>query len=136
MDTTETATNPRAEAENREILMKFWELVDHRDFEAAARLAHPDVVMSWPQSGERFTGRDNALAAMRATEEKPEMADDPRIIGAGEVWVTTLPLRYGDEVFHYVGIFEFESGLIVRTTEYFGAPFAPQEARAPYADPT
>lgn len=136
MTATDTTTAARAEGRNREVLLRFWELAEQKDWDAASLLVHPDVTMSWPQSGERFTGRDNALAAMRATEEKPEMAGEPRIVGSGDVWVTAVPLRYGDEVYHYVGVFELENGVIRRTTEYFGAPFPPQAARARFADPS
>ncbi len=33
------------------------------NLEAAMALVHEDYVMEWPQSGERFRGRDNALGA-------------------------------------------------------------------------
>jgi hypothetical protein len=118
----------------RDILERFLAAAERGDHATASACAHPDVVMEWPQSGERFTGRDNALAAMGATEEKPEFAGEPRIVGDGDAWVVMLPLRYGSETYHYVGVFELEAGLIRRSTEYFGAPFPPQEARARFAD--
>jgi hypothetical protein len=91
--------------------------------------------MTWPQSGERFIGRDNALGALLATEEKPEFAGEPRIIGEGSSWVLTMPLRYGADIYHYAGIFELEDGVIRRSTEFFGAPFPAQPARAQFAAP-
>jgi hypothetical protein len=45
-----------------------------------------------------------------------------------------LPLRYGSDPYHYVGIFELDDGRLRRVTEYFGAPFPAQAARAPFAD--
>ena len=117
----------------REILERFLAATERRDYAAMAELAHPDITMSWPQSGERFIGRDNALGALLATEEKPEFAGEPRIVGDGSTWVLTLPLRYGADIYHYAGIFELEAGLVRRTTEFFGAPFPAQAARAPFA---
>ena len=119
----------------REVLEQFLEATERRDYAAMAALAHPDIDMSWPQSGEHFIGRENALAAMLATEEKPEIAGEPRVVGDGSTWVLTTPLRYGADIYHYAGIFELEDGLIRRSTEFFGAPFPAQPARAPFAAP-
>jgi hypothetical protein len=118
----------------REALEGFLAAAERRDLAAVARYVHQDVVMEWPQSGERFTGRENAIGAVGATEEKPVLAGEPRIVGEGDTWVLTMPLRYGTETYHYVGVFELEDGLIRHSTEYFGAPFPPQETRARYAD--
>ena len=121
--------------DGREILEQFLAATERRDYDAIAAFVHPDVTMAWPQSGERFVGRDNALGAMLATDEKPEFAGEPRIVGGGATWVLTMPLRYGSEIYHYVGVFELDGGLVRRTTEYFGAPFPAQPARAPFAAP-
>jgi ketosteroid isomerase-like protein len=119
---------------NEEVIARFVGAVESGDLETAAELAHDDIEMYWPQSGERFRGKENALKAMRATEVKPEPAGEPRVVGAGDVFAMTMPLRYGEEVWHYVGVFELEDGRIRRTTEFFGAPFPASEARAPYAE--
>lgn len=126
----QTSTNGRA------ILEQFLAATERRDYPAMASFAHPQIDMSWPQSGERFIGRDNALGALLATEEKPEFAGEPRIVGEGSSWVLTLPVRYGADIYHYAGIFELEDGLIRRSTEFFGAPFPAQPARAPFAAPS
>ena len=120
----------------REVMEAFVSAEESGDLEAMQRLVHEDVVMEWPQSGERFTGRDNALAAIIATEVRPEIAGAPRIVGEGDVWILSMPLRYGVDLYHYAGVFELADGRIRRSTEYFGAPFAAQEARAQFADKT
>lgn len=119
----------------RGILEEFLAAAEQKDYAAMANLAHPEIEMSWPQSGERFVGRDNALGALLATEEKPEIAGEPRIVGEGSSWVLTMPLRYGAEIYHYVGVFELESGLVRRATEFFGAPFPAPDARARFREP-
>jgi ketosteroid isomerase-like protein len=121
-------------ASGRDVLERFLAAAERHDFDAAREFLHPDVVMEWPQSGERFTGVDNAIGAVSATEQKPEIVGEPRVIGEGSVWVLTMPLRYGPEIAHYVGVFELEDGRIRRSTEYFGAPFPAAENRAPFAD--
>lgn len=122
--------------DGRDILEQFLAATERRDYAAMAAFAHPEIEMTWPQSGERFIGRDNALGALLATEEKPEFAGEPRIVGEGSSWVLTIPLRYGTDIYHYAGIFELDDGLIRRTTEFFGAPFPAQPARAQFAIPT
>jgi hypothetical protein len=121
--------------DGRAILEQFLAATERRDYAAMAGFAHPEIEMSWPQSGERFIGRDNALGALLATEEKPEFAGEPRIVGEGSSWVLTMPLRYGADIYHYAGIFELEDGAIRRSTEFFGAPFPAQPARARFAAP-
>jgi ketosteroid isomerase-like protein len=116
------------------LIRDFLDATERGDIEALVELVHPDVNVEWPQSGERFTGQDNALAAQLATPIKPEVAGEPVVIGGGDVWVIRMPLRYGPDTFHYAGIFEIEDGKIRRTTEYFAAPFPANEARARYAD--
>lgn len=118
------------------LLMEFFEAAERGDIDTVRALIHPDVVMTWPQSGERFVGRENAISAMVATETKPEPAGEPQVVGSHDVWTMMLPLRYGADVYHYVGVFQLTDGRISRTTEYFGAPFPAQEARAQYAEPS
>jgi hypothetical protein len=118
----------------REVLEAIIEATERKDPEALRPYIHPGLVAEWPQSGERFVGPDNAIGAMLANDEKPDVAGEPRIIGKDDLWVMMLPARYGDEIWHYVGVFELEGGLLRHVTEYFGAPFPAKEARARYAD--
>jgi ketosteroid isomerase-like protein len=123
-----TATKPEGAA----VIQRLFELTDAGDVAGLRALVHDDMEAFWPQSGERLIGPDNAIAAQLATEVKPVPAGEPRIVGEGDTWVMMLPLRYGDDVYQYAGVFELRDGLIYRTTEYFGAPFPPQPSRAAY----
>ncbi len=118
----------------REVIEAIVQATERQDPQAARPYLHPEIVAEWPQSGERFIGPDNAIGAMTATETKPELAGEPRIVGDGDLWVMMLPARYGEEIWHYVGVFELDGGLLRHVTEYFGAPFPAQEARARFAD--
>ncbi|HEX7067607.1 MAG TPA: hypothetical protein VF295_05345 [Candidatus Limnocylindria bacterium] len=128
MNTTIETTN------GRELLERIIDATERRDPGALRPLMHPEIVGEWPQSGERFRGPDNAVGAMTATGTKPEVAGEPRIIGSGDLWVMMLPLRYGTDPYHYVGVFELDGGRLRHVTEYFSAPFPAQEARAKFAD--
>ena len=121
------------EAANEDIVRDFMAGAERGDYDAIANLVHEDMVMEWPQSGERFHGRDNVFAAMRAQEVRPEMAGEPRMVGSGDVWVMMMPLRYGEEILHYVAVLELDNGRIRRATGHWGAPFPAQEYRAQFA---
>ncbi len=120
--------------DNRDIVMRFMMGTESGDFESIASLVHDDFMMEWPQSGERFSGRDNAFAAMRVQKQKPEMSGEPRLVGSGDVWVMMVPLRYGDEILHYVAVIELDGGKVRRATGHWGAPFPAQDYRAEFAD--
>lgn len=119
----------------REVMERFLAAAQAKDLDGMVSLVHDDLVMEWPQSGERFVGRENALAAFTATEEKPDIAGEPQLAGADDLWVLRMPVRYGEDIYHHVGVFELEDGLLRHATEYFGAPLPANPARAAYADP-
>ncbi len=119
---------------NRDVVERFFAASERGDAETVAALTDDEMVMEWPQSGERFVGRANVLAAMGAVEVKPQFAGQPRLVGSGSVWVLMVPLRYGEDVLQYVAVLELEGGRIKHATGYWGAPFPAQESRAPFAD--
>ena len=119
---------------DREVVERFFAASERGDADVIATLVDDEMVMEWPQSGERFVGRANVLAAMAAVEVKPEFAGQPRLIGSGGLWVLMVPLRYGTDVLQYVAVLELEGSRIKRATGYWGSPFPAQDARAPFAD--
>lgn len=119
-----------------EVIQQLFGALESGDMEAAKALVHEDFVMEWPQSGERFRGRDNALGALSVQADRPEAEGEPQIVGSGDVWVMQMRLRYASGLNHYVGVFELRDGKLARSTEYFGTPFPPQDARARFAEKT
>ena len=119
---------------HRALVERFFAAQERGDVEELTALMDDDMLMTWPQSGERFRGRDNVLAAMAAVADKPEFAGEPRLVGSGSVWVLMVPLRYADEVLHYTAVVEVEDGRIRRGTGFWGAPFPAQAARVPFVD--
>jgi hypothetical protein len=115
--------------------MRLFEAMDHRDEAALATLVTDDFTMTWPQSGERFRGRENALGALSIQDDVPTPEGEPRIVGAGDTWVVMMPLRYPEAgSVQYVGVFELRDGLVRSSTEYFGSPFPPKPERARFTD--
>ena len=119
---------------NRELVERFFAASERGDLAALEALVDPHMVMEWPQSGERFRGRENVLGAMAAVEVKPQFAGSPRLVGSGQLWVLMVPLRYGEDVVQYVAVLELEGGRIRQATGYWGAPFAAQDSRAVFLD--
>ena len=118
---------------NREVVERFFAASERGEADVLATLVDPEMVMEWPQSGERFVGRANVLAAMGAVEVKPQFAGQPRLVGSGNIWVLMVPLRYGEDILQYVAVLELDAGKIRRATGFWGAPFPAQESRAAFA---
>jgi ketosteroid isomerase-like protein len=117
-----------------EVIRQFFGAMASGNMDAAKELVHEDFVMEWPQSGERFSGRDNAFGAMSAQIDKPEIDGEPRFVGSGDVWVAQMPLRYASGRSHYVAVLELRDGKLARGTGYFASPFPAQDFRARFAD--
>ncbi len=56
---------------NRELVERFFAASERGDVAAHEAMIDDQMVMEWPQSGERFRGRENVLGAMGAVEVKP-----------------------------------------------------------------
>ena len=119
---------------NRDLVERFFDAQRRGDLEAVAAMLDDAMVMEWPQSGERFRGRQNVLDAMRTQGSPPEFAGQPRIVGDGDVWVFMVPLRYGDQLQHYVAVVELADGRVRHGIGHWGSPFPADPARAPFLD--
>ena len=115
------------------------------DIEAFSKALHEmaaeDVVNEFPQSGERFRGRDNIMAMNQnysgSTGTKPT-SKLRRMLKPGEAWVIEGTIDYGDGTrVSAVSIIETgPDGKIVRQTDYFANPFPAPEWRKRYAEQT
>ena len=102
-------------------------------------MAAEDVINEYPQSGERFQGRDN-IAAMNSsyagsTGTAPK-ATLRRILKPGEAWVIESTIDYGDGTpVSSISIIETgPDGKVVRQTDYFANPFEAPAWRSQYAE--
>ena len=120
--------------EARAALEQHWTASDAGDFEAEHRIYADHAILDYPQSGERIRSRQSILEARRAQPDRKRFAVR-RITGAAGLWISELVLSYDDRPFHVVSIMEFESGQVVRETQYFGAPFEPGASRARWVEP-
>lgn len=113
------------------------------DMEAMARaqfeMAGDDFVQEYPQSGERFRGRDR-IAEMTAsyptqTGTSPK-ATLRRILKPGQAWIIEGTIDYGDGTpVSAISIIEMGSdGKVARQTDYFANPFEAPAWRSQYAE--
>ena len=137
-------------------LERWYKALNARNFDdlgaLMADIADKDIVLDYPQSGERVRGRENNLAILENYPGLPD-ATVKKVHGAGDKWVLTpswTPLRIagsGDhysvegrlaypsgEVWNFVDIFALRNEKVVTVTEYFAAPFPPAEWRAKWVE--
>jgi hypothetical protein len=128
---------------NDEMAARIRKLFDDQDMEAYGKaqyeMAADDIVSEYPQSGERFRGRDN-IAKMNSsytgsTGSTPK-ATLRRILKPGDAWVIESTIDYGDGTpVSAISIIETGAdGKIVRTTDYFANPFEAPSWRNQYAE--
>ena len=91
-----------------------------------------DAVLEFPQSGERFVGKQNFLEWRRIYPADVDFVVR-RIIGSGELWVAELSVRYDGGEWNYgVSIMEFRDQLMVRETIYGAPGWEAPQWRAPW----
>jgi hypothetical protein len=113
-----------------------------RDEAGMRRLAHPDYVCDWPQTGERIHGidafieidrrypgglPDTGIKRLSGSEDRfvlDNLMVPRRITGSGDLWVAEVDVRYQDgSRWMLVSITELVDGLVRHETQYF----APEE---------
>ncbi|MGH2617338.1 MAG: nuclear transport factor 2 family protein [Thermomicrobiales bacterium] len=122
--------------ENREIreqLERHWS--DIKDQKIVHEIYHPEVVLEFPQGGERLVGLAN-VRAMREAYPAAVTATIKRMRGRDDLWVTELILTYdGARPTHAVNIMEFRDGKVAHETIYFGEPWEAPAWRAQWVKP-
>ena len=106
--------------------------LDTADQDVAHEIYHPDAVLEFPQSGERFDGVESFKAWRRIYPAKVDY-DLRRFRGRDDFWVGELVLRYdGGPPYYGVSILEFRGDKVAHETIYGGEAWEAPEWRAPY----
>ncbi len=125
-----------AQRVSAEAVRLLWERMEARDWEGVAAQLHPDVVVDWPNTGERMRGRENYLAVQR---EYPEgwHIEVLRIVDGGDEVVSEVRVDQDGKRFYASSFFELDAGKIARAVEYWstGEPEEPPAWRAPWTEP-
>ena len=94
---------------------------------------HDDVVLEFPQGGERLVGLAN-VRAMREAYPADVAISVQRMRGRDDFWVTEAVITYdGNASMNAVNIMEFRGDKVSRETIYFGEPWDPPSWRAEWS---
>jgi limonene-1,2-epoxide hydrolase len=117
-------------ASNRERVERFVDTLNRRDWDAWARLLHPELVYEIPQSHERIRGRDRYLQFNQEfpgdwqLEVKVAIADDRN----GVAWFLWRVDGSGPD--DAMAFFRFDhDGLITSVTDFWPEPYDPPSGR-------
>ena len=102
----------------------------------ASEVYTDDALVEFPQSGERFRGKEN-FSVWRGQYPAEFLEVELRSLrGEGDTWVGELQVRYeeGGDPLPGVVILHFRGDLIDRETIYAAAAFPPAPDRAQYAE--
>jgi hypothetical protein len=72
----------------RQALDRHWAASDANDFEAEHEIYHNNVMLEYPQSGERIRGR-HKIQESRTVQPSQKRFAVQRIVGNGNLWVAS-----------------------------------------------
>jgi hypothetical protein len=113
----------------RAALERHWSVSAADDPVTVGAIYHDDVVVEYPQSGERIVGAAN-LSALREGYPAKLTFDLKRISGSKEFWVTEYVIEYDGKPVHTVSIMDFRDEKVIHETLYFADPFVAPAWRA------
>ena len=122
------------DSQRKAALEEHWQASERGDTEVEHAIYTADAILDYPQSGERFRGRET-ISAQRGAHPANRHFTVLRIVGAGDLWVSECIITYDDVPSYSVSIMEFADEHVVHETQYFGNPFGSPEWRAALAEP-
>lgn len=123
-----------ADMQVRKAIEEHWSASERGDTEAEHAVYADDAILDYPQSGERFRGREK-IAAQRGGHPAERHFTVVRISGGGDLWVSECVITYDGAPTYSVSIMEFADGRVTHETQYFADPFGSPESRAALAEP-
>ncbi|MFE2042224.1 nuclear transport factor 2 family protein [Streptomyces sp. NPDC059477] len=123
-----------ADSRTRAAIEEHWRASERADTEAEHAIYATDAILDYPQSGERFRGRER-IAAQRGGHPADRHFTVRRITGHGRLWVSECVITYDGVPSYSVSVMEFADRLVVHETQYFADPFSAPARRAALAEP-
>jgi SnoaL-like domain len=120
--------------ETRAALERHWADAAAGDQDGEHEIYHDDVIVEYPQSGERISGRRNVQALRSHHPARPSGFVVRRMVGEGDLWVTEYVTHYDGRPILTVSIMEFRGGKVARETQYYADPFEPPAWRAQWVE--
>jgi len=122
------------DARIRAAIEEHWRASERGDTEAEHAVYAGDAILDYPQSGERFRGRE-AISAQRGGHPASRHFTILRITGTGSLWVSECVITYDGAPTYSVSIMEFAYDHVVHESQYFADPFGAPPWRAALAEP-
>jgi hypothetical protein len=117
----------------RTAIEKHWQSSEEGNIEGEHAIYAADAILDYPQSGERFRGRET-IAAQRGGHPANRHFTVQRISGKGDLWVSECIITYDGKPTLSVSIMEFAHGSVVHETQYFADTFDAPASRAALAE--
>jgi ketosteroid isomerase-like protein len=120
-----------------EVVGELWRRIQARDWHGVGALLAEDVVVDWPETGERIRGRDNFVELNRNYPEGWSI-DVLQILSDGNRVASEVRVPHTELGLHWAAsFFEVEHGRIARGTEYWVSQSqeAPPAWRAQWVEP-
>ncbi|ROP74520.1 SnoaL-like protein [Curtobacterium sp. PhB115] len=117
----------------RSVIEAHWHASEAGDIVAEHAMYADDAILDYPQSGERFRGRET-ISAQRHDHPAERHFAVRRITGAGALWVSECTITYDGAPTQTVSVMEFVDGEVVHETQYFADPFPAAPSRAALAE--
>jgi hypothetical protein len=124
------------ESTARAMIVRYWEAANTKDFDSVNDLFADDVLVEWPQSGERVRGKEACIKVFSEYPGgSPRLIDVRRVMGKDDFWVAEAELEYpGPQTYITVSVFEFRNGKIVHEIDWFAEPFPAPEWRMQWVE--
>jgi ketosteroid isomerase-like protein len=123
-----------SEARNRATIDALVAAINGGDRAALEKIFAEDVLIEWPQSGERIRGERNRREIYNRFPSLPKVAPR-RVTASGDLYVLEAALDYGDgEPYQCVFIFRVRDGRIASEYGYWARPFPAPDWRAPWVE--
>ena len=104
------------------------------DIDKSHEIYHDDVIVEFPQSGERISGKHNIYELRKHYPAKLGFKI-LRVRGEGSLWVTEYIITYdGGRPVNVVCIMEFRDDKVAHESLYFGDPFEPPKWRSQWVE--
>ena len=123
-----------SDGQNKAAIEEHWQASESGDSQVEHAIYSADAVLDYPQSGERFRGRD-AIAEQRGAHPANRHFTVLRMVGGGDLWVSECVITYDGVPSYSVSIMEFANGYVVHETQYFANVFGAPEWRTALAGP-
>jgi len=122
--------------DHRATVERYFQAMSAGDLDTVGAIFADDVAIDWPQSGERFSGKETCLRIFTGYPGgSPKVLSVRRVTASGDLAVAEAELEYADgKRYLSVAIVEFRDGLISRETDYFSERFPAPEWRMHWVD--